>query len=93
VRPEYIAFAYLQLLDVLTTLLGVRAGCEEISPFVRRLMDLDPLAGLGVSKIVAFVLAGTCILLRRQRVIGWINCWYAALVVWNLGVLLIVQGG
>jgi hypothetical protein len=26
-----------------------------------------------VSKIVTFVLAGTCIPLRRERVIGWIN--------------------
>ena len=32
-------FVYLQLLDLLTTLLGLRLGAVEASPFVRLLMS------------------------------------------------------
>lgn len=81
-------FLYLQLLDFLTTVLGFRFGAEEISPFIRQLMRMGPVVGVAMSKVVAVAIAGVCMWTRRGRVIGWINYFYAALVVWNVSMLL-----
>lgn len=81
-------FAYLQLLDFATTLVGFRFGAQEASPFIRVLMHLGPVTGLIASKLGAFAIAAVCVWFRRQRVIGWINYWYAALVIWNLRIIL-----
>lgn len=85
------AFAYLQLLDVLTTLVGMRFGAQEASPFIRILMHGGPIAGLVAAKVVAFLLAGICVWARRSRVIDWINYWYAALVIWNLRIIFLAM--
>lgn len=77
-------FLYLQLLDFMTTLIGMRLGLSEASPFIRQLMQVGPSAGLALSKVVAFGLCGVCIWLNRRHVVRWINYWYAALVVWNM---------
>ncbi|HTM11936.1 MAG TPA: DUF5658 family protein [Bryobacteraceae bacterium] len=77
-------FLYLQVLDILTTLIGFSLGNSEASPFVRLMVHWGPFTGLVLSKIVAAGLATTCLLLRRRRLILWINYWYAAIVVWNL---------
>jgi hypothetical protein len=77
-------FLYLQLLDFMTTLIGMRLGLGEASPFVRHLMKTDPTMGLLVSKLVAFALAGVCVWLNKRHVVRWINYWYAVLVVWNM---------
>lgn len=81
-------FLYLQLLDVLTTLIGMRLGASEASPFVRALMQFGPAWGVVMSKMVAILLGGLCIWLNRAHLIRWISYWYAGLVVWNLGVML-----
>jgi len=81
-------FLYLQVLDALTTWLGFRVGLSEASPFIQLLMHVGPLAGLLVSKIVAFVLGGYCVWRKRFAVIKWINYWYAGLVVWNMALIL-----
>ena len=77
-------FLYLQVLDILTSLIGFRLGNTEASPFVRLMFHWGPFTGVVLSKIVAVSLAFTCLLLRRRKLILWINYWYAALVVWNL---------
>jgi hypothetical protein len=82
-------FVSLQVLDLLTTLLGMRFGAQEASPFVRWLMQIGPVEGLVVAKAGAFALAGICLWARRQRVILWINYWYAALILWNLRIILV----
>ena len=38
-------FIYLQLLDLLTTLVGFKLGAREASPFIRMLMHAGPAAG------------------------------------------------
>ncbi|MCS7314506.1 MAG: DUF5658 family protein [Bryobacterales bacterium] len=83
-------FVYLQLLDALTTLLGFRLGAQEASPIVRLLTDVHPLAGLAISKAAAFLLVALCYWTGRSRVVARINYWFAALVVWNVCVLLLV---
>ncbi len=81
-------FLYLQLLDLLTTLIGLRLGASEVSPFVRTLMQFGPAWGVLLSKLIAVVIGAVCIALDRTHLIRWISYWYAALVVWNLAVLL-----
>ena len=81
-------FLYLQVLDVLTTFLGFRMGLSEASPFIRALMGMGPMAGVLLSKVVALLLGATCVRSGRYHVIRLINYWYAALVVWNLTLIL-----
>jgi hypothetical protein len=83
-------FIYLQLLDVITTLVGMRLGLSEASPFIRWLMRLGPAAGLVASKLLALVLCGACIWLNKRHLVRWINYWYAGLVVWNMMLILSV---
>ena len=87
--PSLQVFLYLQLLDALTTLLGFRAGLAEANPFVRMLVEMGPLAGLVADKMVAVLLAMICIWSGRSRMIRWINYWYAALVTWNIVLILV----
>jgi hypothetical protein len=82
-------FAYLQVLDFLTTLVGFRLGLGEASPFIRVLTSLGPVWGVLLSKIVAFSIAGVALYLHRDSVIRKINIWYGALVIWNLGLILL----
>ena len=85
------AFAYLQLLDFLTTMIGLRLGLSEASPTIRPLIEpLGMELAVGVSKLIAFALAGFCLVTNRQRLIRWINYWFAALVVWNMMLIIVV---
>ena len=77
-------FLYLQVLDILSTMIGFSLGNTEASPFIRLLVQWGPLNGLLLSKIVAVGIAFTCLQLRRRKLILWINYFFAALVVWNL---------
>jgi hypothetical protein len=81
-------FVYLQLLDFITTVLGIRLGAAEASPFIRLLSHLGPSLGVALSKLVALSLGAVCIWLKKDRILNWITYWYAALVVWNLCVIL-----
>jgi hypothetical protein len=81
-------FVYLQLLDLLTTLVGFRVGAVEASPFIRTLMHLGPAAGLLVSKVLALGLGGYCVYSKKLGLIRLVTYWYGGLVVWNLMVML-----
>jgi len=81
-------FVYLQLLDLLTTLVGFRMGAAEASPFIQVLMHAGPAAGVIASKVLALGIGALCVYLNKAHVIKWISYWYGALVVWNLMVIL-----
>ena len=81
-------FVYLQLLDLLTTLVGFRLGAAEASPFIRMLMHAGPVAGVLGSKVLALALGAYCIAIKKQHLIRWICYWYSGLVVWNLMIML-----
>jgi len=83
-------FVYLQLLDFMTTMVGLYLGASEASPFIRSLMSWGPALGLMSSKLIALTLAGFCLWSRKHHIIRWINYWFAAVVVWNLCVILVV---
>jgi hypothetical protein len=85
-------FIYLQLLDLLTTLVGFKLGAGEASPFVRALMHAGPEFGVAASKIVALALGAVCVYSKKHHVIRWITYWYCGLVVWNLMVMLSAPG-
>jgi hypothetical protein len=85
-------FIYLQLLDVLTTLIGFKLGAAEASPFIRALMYVGPTAGVVASKAVALGVGAVCIYTRKHHLIRLITYWYGGLVVWNLMVLLAAPG-
>ena len=84
-------FIYLQLLDLLTTLLGFKLGASEASPFIRTLTRFGPVAGLTISKVLAVGLAVFCIYTRRPRVLRWASYWYSLLVAWNLVIIAAVS--
>jgi hypothetical protein len=85
-------FIYLQLLDLLTTLVGFKLGASEASPFIRMLMHAGPAAGVAASKLIALGLGGLCIYLKKQHLIRWATYWYGGLVAWNLMVMLAAPG-
>ncbi|MGA2116952.1 MAG: DUF5658 family protein [Bryobacteraceae bacterium] len=81
-------FLYLQLLDLLTTLVGFKVGAVEASPFIRVLMHAGPALGVLSSKALALALGGVCVYQKRMHLIRWVSYWYGALVIWNLAVIL-----
>jgi hypothetical protein len=81
-------FFSLQALDVVTTMIGLRVGAGEASFFVGRLIRLGPLAGLLASKCFALILVTAAIGFKRPRVIVFLNYWFAALIAWNLAIIL-----
>lgn len=85
-------FIYLQLLDLLTTLIGFRLGASEASPFIRVLMHAGPVVGVLGSKILALGLGALCLYWKKRRLIVFATYWYSGLVVWNLLVMLASPG-
>jgi len=81
-------FIYLQLLDLLTTLVGFKLGAREASPFIRMLMHAGPAVGVMVSKALSLGLGALCLHYKKTHLIRWISYWYGGLIVWNLMVLL-----
>ena len=90
-RPSLALFIGLQILDVLTTMIGLKLGAREGSFVIGQLMRLGPLTGLLISKILAVFLAALAMKFRRPRVIVTLNSWFAILIAWNL--LVIVLAG
>ena len=75
----------LQILDVLTTIVGLRLGAVEGSPFVSQLLRCGTVSGLIFAKAIACVLAGSALLRNRERLLRIVNFWFVAIVGWNLG--------
>ena len=75
-------FIYMQLLDLLTTLIGFKLGASEApSPFIRILMHVGPAAGVLLSKVLALGLGALCVYLKRFNLMRMATYWYGALVV------------
>jgi len=77
-------FLCLQILDVLTTLWGLRLGAQEGSTFISHLLETGPLSGLIIAKILAAGLAAFAVFLNRKRLLVFLNIWFAGVVIWNL---------
>jgi hypothetical protein len=82
-------FVYLQVLDFLTTMVGFKVGASEASPFIVKLIHASsPALGVLASKVLGLAIGGLCVATHRVRLLTWANYWYAALVVWNLAMIL-----
>jgi hypothetical protein len=78
-------FFFLQVLDYLTTLIGLRMGGSEMSPIVSWLIHItSPVAGLTAVKLLGFGFAGFAIWTHRTHLIHVVNYIFAGIVVWNL---------
>jgi hypothetical protein len=84
-------FAYLQILDILTTLSFLAVGVQEANPLVRWAMQVlgSPLAGLVAVKTGAIALGLVCLMQGRVKLLGRVNLFFAALVAWNLVCLVV----
>src|SRR5215467_8747516 len=89
--PSLTVFVALQVLDILTTLLGLQMGAQEASFFDARLMRVGPVAALLIAKILAVALIALALRFKRPRVVVFLNYWFAAVVTWNLGNILVTQ--
>ena len=90
-RPSLTLFVTLQVLDLLTTMIGLQIGAAEGSVFIGRLIQAGPMTGLLVSKIMAVFLVALALRFRRPRLVVILNFWSALVVTWNL--LMIVLTG
>ena len=90
VRRILTIFICLQLLDVMTTIVGLRLGAVEGSPFVAQLLRCGTLSGLIFAKVIACVLAASALLRNRERLLRIVNFWFIAIVGWNLVVIAVL---
>ena len=94
-RPElnqlFAQFAYLQFLDLMTTLVFLINGVQEANPVVRFIMTRspDPLSGLVALKVFAILLGLWCWRMGRLRLLSRINLLFALVVAWNLVALML----
>jgi hypothetical protein len=90
-RPSLSLFVALQVLDLLTTMIGLQLGAVESSVFIGRLIQTTPMTGLLIAKIVAVILVALAVKFRRPRIIVVLNYWSALVVAWNL-VMIVLTG-
>ena len=90
-QPSLTVFVILQVLDILTTLMGIRMGAHEASVFVGQLMNAGPVGGLLLSKIFAVFLVASAMRFKRPRLVVFLNYWFAAVITWNLVMIVIAQ--
>ena len=86
-----VQYAYLQMLDFLTTVAFLLHGIREANPFVRMALVYapHPLGGLLLVKAAAIGLGLYCWYCGRNRLLNRINLLFALLVAWNLAALVI----
>ncbi len=89
--PSLTVFVILQLLDIFTTWIGLRMGASESSMFIGRLMHAGPVAALLIAKLFAVVLVLIALKVKRPRTVVFLNYWFAAVVSWNL-VMIVIAG-
>lgn len=86
--PSLAVFFALQVLDVLTTLIGLSMGAREASIFVGRMLSLGPVAGLVIPKLFSMLLVVSAVRFKRERMIVFVNYWFTVVVTWNLVTIL-----
>jgi hypothetical protein len=94
VNQLLLQFAYLQLLDLLTTVAFLVHGVREANPLVRMAVEgcSNPLIGLIAVKGAAMALGLYCWKNGRGRALARINLLFAAVVAWNLAALIAGPG-
>jgi len=83
-RPSVSVFVLLQVLDVLTTLIGLHLGAGKASLFISRLMRVGPRSCADGFKDTGRHSGDDR---RYARIVGMANFWLAAVVTWNLALM------
>jgi hypothetical protein len=86
-RKIFYIFVVLQITDLLTTVLALKLGGAEQNSMVRALMSVGPYKGLILSKLIVLSLALGFALSKKQAAIRSANVVFAAIVAWNLTVI------
>lgn len=86
-------FICLQILDLISTLVGLRSGASEANLFVAQLLRMGSVAGLVVAKLLACLLAAYALRLGRERLLRIANFWFVGIVTWNLVVIHAITAG
>ncbi len=88
---QLLQFAYLQILDLMTTVAFLLHGVQEGNPLIRFVIDRCPypLGGLVAIKILAMLLGIYCWRMHRTRLLSRINIAFAIVVAWNLAALIL----
>src|ERR1700730_11921374 len=84
-------FAYLQMLDWMTTVAFLLHGVQEGNPLIRFAMDHspNPLSALVAVKVLAMMLGFYCWRMGRTRLLTRMNILFAVVVAWNLLALIV----
>jgi hypothetical protein len=88
---QFVQFAYLQVLDILSTIAFLVQGAGEANPLVRWSMQItpNPIVGLVAVKLVGILLGMICVRSGREGLLSRINLFYAGLIAWNLVCLIL----
>ncbi len=84
---------YLQTLDFLTTILVIVVGGGEGNPLVRWLMHVHGVYGLILAKAAVAVLTLLAAYQHRARLLNRVTRVYAAVVLWNVAVAVLIASG
>jgi hypothetical protein len=82
-----VVFVALQLLDVITTVLGLRVGAQEGNYLVARFMHWGPAMGLLIAKFLGFLVLLVTFAMGKLRVLRLLNLWFLCIVFWNLAII------
>ncbi len=82
-----VVFVGLQLLDVLTTMLGLRVGAHEGNYLVAQFMRWGPAMGLVIAKFLGFLLLLVAFAAGKLRLLRLLNLWFLCIVGWNLAII------
>ena len=86
----FVDFAYLQVLDVLTTLAFLLQGVAEANPIVlAAIRTAGPIGGLVLIKAAALTLAAVCFVQSRHKLMHRVNIFFAFIVAMNLVALIL----
>ena len=87
-------FVALQLLDIITTVLGLKVGAREGNFLVAQFMHWGPALGMLVAKFLGFLLLIVAFAAGRMRLLRLLNLWFLCIVDWNLAIIWIqILGG
>ena len=59
---------------------------------IKLIHTTSPALGVAASKLVGLGIGAVCLATNRMRMLTIANYWYAALVVWNLSMILLANG-
>ena len=92
-RQIFTIFFCLQLLDIWSTLVGLRLGAGEGNIFIARLVEVNPVTGLLLSKGLGLALAIIAFCYGRERLVRFVNFWFTGVICWNLAIIARVTMG